>query len=94
MIIRLIIFLNNVSETKKNIGKFGDELEKLNETYKEKLEDQQQIVELHNEVEQKIKTDNYLKNHDRDVKEWASKQHLNVGKILEFVRKGKASAKK
>jgi hypothetical protein len=39
MIIRLIIFLNNVSETKKNIGKFGDELEKLNETYKEKLED-------------------------------------------------------
>jgi hypothetical protein len=73
MIIRLIIFLNDVSETKTNIGKFGNELEKLNETYKEKLEDWQQIVELHNEVEQKIKTDNYLNNHDRDVKEWASK---------------------
>jgi hypothetical protein len=37
MIIRLIIFLNDVSETKTNIGKFGTELEKLNETYKEKL---------------------------------------------------------
>ena len=73
MIIRLIIFLNDVSERKTNIGKFGNELEKLNETYKEKLEDWQQIVELHNEVEQKIKTDYYLKNHDRDVKEWASK---------------------
>lgn len=94
MIIRLIIFLNDVAETKTNIGKFGNELEKLNELYQEKLEAWQQIVEQHNEAEQKIKTDNYINNHDRDVKEWASKQHLNVGKILEFVRKGKASAKK
>lgn len=73
MIIRLIIFLNDVSETKANIGKFGNDLEKLNEMYKEKLEDWQQIVEQHNEAEQKIKTDNFINNHDRDVKEWASK---------------------
>ena len=73
MIIRLIIFLNDVAETKTNIGKFGNELEKLNELYQEKLEAWQQIVEQHNEAEQKIKTDNYINNHDRDVKEWASK---------------------
>lgn len=37
-IIRLIIFLNDVNETKSNIGKFSSDLDKLTDAYQEKVD--------------------------------------------------------
>lgn len=91
-IIRLVIMLSDVKQTAENIAKFNSESSKLEQEFQEKDEQFKQVLQYLSEFDQKIKTDQGIFRQDQDITTWCQSMALNVSKIKEFIKKGKAAA--
>ena len=92
-IIRLVIMLSDVNQTRNNIEKFNAEKQKLEDDFIEKTAIYSQVLDKLEEFEQKIRMDNQeIPAHDNKVKQLADGEDLSKNKIIEFVKKGKATA--
>ena len=92
-IVRLIIMLHDVGETKENKVKFEEELLKVEQELDEKRQFVHICLDQMSDFENALKSDTYIAEQEKEVKKMSKEETLDDKRTLAFVRAGKATCR-